>query len=159
MLKAPHLRDYSDIIKKVRCLIDALRTEEQRYNTAAEAVSDRQLRDSIRYLAQQNDHYARELQSQLYIIGAQVSSDIMDADEPGKMQPPVPQAEDYPVNPAWNDIIRHCCDSEKDIIITYRNILNGSLPEELRSVLHYQLEGILSGFLQMKLVRNILDPS
>lgn len=159
MLKAPHLSDYSDVIKKVRRLINALCTEEQRYNTAAEAVNDRQLRDSIRYLAQQNDHYACELQSQLYIIGAQVGSDIMDADEPGKMQLPVPRPDDYPTNPAWDDIIQACCNSEKDLIINYRNILSGALPDDLRNVLHYQLEGIIYGFLQMELVRNILDPS
>ncbi|MBX3240865.1 MAG: hypothetical protein KIT80_15275 [Chitinophagaceae bacterium] len=159
MLRAPHLRDYSDIIKKTHYLIYSLRVEVQRYNMAAEAVNHRQLRDSIRYLAQQNDHYANELQSQLYMIGAQVNSDTMNADDPGKIQYPVAETGNHPLNPAWDDIIRRCCDSEKDIITAYRNILNGSLPEELRSVLHYQLEGMLSGFLQIKLVRNTLDPT
>jgi len=156
MLRAPHHKDYSDIIKKIDHLINALRAEEQRYNTVAETVNHRQLRDSIRNLAQKNDYYASELQSQLYMIGAEVSSGNIS--EPWKISP-VSESGDDPVNPAWHDIIQHCCDSEKDIIGVYKSMLNESLPEELRRVLHYQLDGILSGFLQMKLVHNTLDPS
>lgn len=159
MLRAPHLGDYSDIIRKVRYLIDALHAEEQRHNVAADTVDHNQLRDSIRALAQQNGHYAKELQSQLYIIGAQVESDVMDADAPGKIQPPVRDTTDHVADPDREEIIRRCCDSEKDIIDTYRDILEGSLSGELRNVLRYQLDGMFSGFSQLELLRSTLNLS
>ncbi|MCO5236480.1 MAG: hypothetical protein M9933_09445 [Chitinophagaceae bacterium] len=156
MLRAPHHKDYSGTIKKIEYLIDALHAEEQRYNTDAETINHTQLRDSIRNLAQKNDHYAGELQSQLYMIGAEMSAGT--ENEPWKIPPPA-SATDDPVNPAWDEILQHCCGSEKNIITVYKSILKEPLPGELRRVLDYQLDGILSGFLQMKLVRDTLDPS
>lgn len=157
MLRAPYHRDHSGIIKKIKYLIAALHAEEQRYNTDAEIINHRQLRDSIRNLAQKNDHYASELQSQLYMIGAEINACA--GEEQRQLLFSVPVPGDRPVHYARYDIIQYCCDSEKDIIAVYRNMLNESLPKELRRVLHYQLDGILFGFLQMKLLRHTLNPS
>ncbi len=158
MRKESYIKGYSEEIKKVRQLIVALRSEEQRYNDMANAVQDHQLRDSIRRVAQQHEHYASELQSQLYMIGAQLDSDAMNGDDPGEIIPSLSRERDTADRVLLNEVaVKDCCDNEKNMISLYRNLLNISLPQELHQVVRYQMDGIVSCFLQMKLVRTTLN--
>ncbi|MCC6287416.1 MAG: DUF2383 domain-containing protein [Chitinophagaceae bacterium] len=155
MLKTPRRTNYPGIISKISELIYTLQREKQKYDTAVAFINHRQLRDTIHYLAQENNHYACELQSQLYMMGAPVNEASVKVLEMANEQ----------ILPADTGIdiqnrevmIHQCCDSEKKMIAAYRSILNEPmLPEDIRRVLRYQLNGVLYAFLQLKLVCSTL---
>lgn len=150
MLKATTSKVPDYIVDKIYVLIDLLKREKNTYETAASKITDRQLRDTVSCLAQENNQFSTELISQLRMLGKESIT--------------IPAEADFstPVNTSKQDeygysenILSLCKDSEKRLILAYRNILNEPLLlNEIRSLIRVQLNGILYAFLRLKLSCN-----
>lgn len=143
--RAPHY-----LIDKLLHFLDFLKTEKDKYECAAQAVSDRQMRYTITNLAQESNQYGCELLSQLQSLGANVKIEQAEKNIPIEFLKPVADA-----GPNQSDLttLQLCRESEKQMITAYRAILNEPfLMEDLRKLMRAQLNGILCAFLQLKLL-------
>lgn len=150
MIQASTYRAPKYLLDKLLYFLDFLKTEKEKYERAALAVSDRQMRYTITNLAQESNQYGCELLSQLRSLGANVRIGQPESD---------PAASPRSVTEAGSDqaldhiTLQLCRDSEKQMITAYRTILNEPfLMEDLRKLMRTQLNGILCAFLQLKLM-------
>lgn len=147
MIQASTYRAPKYILDKLLYFLDFLKTEKEKYERAALAVSDRQVRYTITNLAQESNQYECELLSQLRSLGANIRIGQPES---------APAASFKPVAAAGSDdhiTLQLCRDSEKQMITAYRTILNEPfLMEDLRKLMRTQLNGILCAFLQLKLM-------
>lgn len=149
MIKASSYKTSVSIIESLTHLINVLRTEKHKYESAATAVNDSQFSQSISVLAQENNQYECELSSQLTMLGATVDSDVAVDQLATDFTP-----EHSPQNVVdlLQQLLLFCRESEKQLIHAYRRTLNEPfLPEGLRTLVRKQLNGILYAFLQLKL--------
>ncbi|MFT3747812.1 MAG: hypothetical protein QM768_05820 [Agriterribacter sp.] len=148
MIKPTSFRLPQYIVDKVSRLMDILKSEKQKYEIASISVKDKQLRDSISWLAQESNQYICELTSQLKSIGAVVAIDAEENNQSSSSAPPV-----FTETQLSSNVIQFCKDSEKMIISAYRVVLNEPyLVEGLRTLIRQQLNGIMYAFLQLKLL-------
>ncbi|MFT4015744.1 MAG: hypothetical protein QM668_02170 [Agriterribacter sp.] len=147
MIRPTSFRLPQYIVDKVSQLMDILRSEKQKYEIASISVEDKQLRDSISWLAQESNQYICELTSQLKSIGAVVAIDTEENNQSSSTPPVFTEAQ------LSSNVIQFCKDSEKMIISAYRVVLNEPyLVEGLRTLIRQQLNGIMYAFLQLKLL-------
>lgn len=156
MLKSASYKAPGYITQKLFQLVDILKSERDKYAETASKITDRQLRDNINVLAQENNQYASELFSQLQMMG----SSNEEQENSGVMiyasitQDKEPDAGEYK---SAGSILQLCKDSEKKMIKLYREILNEPyLMEDMRRLMRCQLNGIMYAFLRLKLFSSTL---
>ncbi|MBX3256116.1 MAG: DUF2383 domain-containing protein [Chitinophagaceae bacterium] len=151
MLKSTSCKVPVYIVQKLLYLLAALKNERDQYSQAAAKISNRQLRDNINLLAQENNQYASELLSQIRILGVEnVSNDNMIQDQDAHTQ----VLDDVKGDGTQStiEILQICRDSEKKMIRVYREVLNEPhLMEDIRRLIRCQLNGIMYAFLRLKL--------
>ncbi|MCC6289196.1 MAG: hypothetical protein IT249_15055 [Chitinophagaceae bacterium] len=151
MIKPTAFRLPQYLVDKVSFLMNILKCEKQKYEIASISIQDKQLRDSISWLAQESNQYICELTSQLKSIGAIVAIDSEEDNQSAVPAPPV-----FTEAQLSSNVIQFCKDSEKMLISAYRVVLNEPyLVEGLRTLIRQQLNGIMYAFLQLKLLYNL----
>lgn len=139
------------VLEKLSNLFDTLHTMRSKFERSANVVTDKMMQRTLRSVAQESCQYANELSSQIQSMGGDPdkyfnSSDCSITD---KAEAPVA---DQQVD---KDMIRQCTDQEIEMIKAYREVLNDSnLYTDLRNIVRYQLNGIMYGFLQIKLLNS-----
>ncbi|MEP6596906.1 MAG: ferritin-like domain-containing protein [Ginsengibacter sp.] len=135
------------ILKKINNLYGLLLQGKRKYEQIATITPDRDLRRTILSLAQESNQYACELSSQIQTLGG-ISLDEKTDDF--NLRTEIKTFEDE------NKILNFCMANEKKTIKAYHEILNDScLYEGLRSMFHYQLNGILCAFVQVKQLNSL----
>ena len=135
------------LLKKLNNLYGLLLQGKRKYEQISTVTSDRDLRRTIISLAQKSNQYARELSSQIQILGG------LSADE--KIDNPELSTETKAFRDE-NEILNFCMRNEERMVKVYHEILNEScLYEGLRSIIHYQLNGILCAFVQIKQLNSL----
>jgi hypothetical protein len=156
MLKAYQFETYSYITSKITSLVKFLQLEKEKYDLAADSITDRQLRDTVRALAQANNQYSCELLSQLYAMGVADCHRKIEAQAQPEELIPLFGAPTNMYKDAADNLLLRCCKSAKLLITAYRDILNEpNLSEDVRSIMRYQLNGIMYAYLQLKLLRSV----
>lgn len=156
MLRKADYKFYPHIIAKLSALVKLLQVEKIKFDTAASNFDNRNLRDTLHWLSQENNQYAGELQSQLSMMGVENRELSFERKNSDQKQMPMLSTTVRFDNEGKAGILLECCKSEKQLIGSYRDILNEPhLGGDLRTVLRYQLNGILYVFLQLKLLRDI----
>ena len=153
MIKAASFKAPQYIVERLSHLMDILRHEKEKYEQASLTIHDKQFKQNISILAQENSQYVSELTSQLKSVGVY---DCIDAPEKAATdrQPLVSDIGSDETNVNMNmTILQFCKDSEKKMISAYRDVLNEPyLFEGLRTIIRRQLNGIMYAFLQLKLL-------
>lgn len=140
--KAPPL-----LLKKINNLYNLLLQGKRKYENIATIISDRDLRRAILSLAQESNQYACELSSQIQTLGGA---------SPDKRTDDFDLGTETKTFRDENKILNFCMTSEKRMVKAYHEILNEScLYEGLRSMIHYQLNGILCAFGQVKQLNSL----
>ncbi|MFT3704292.1 MAG: hypothetical protein QM802_18130 [Agriterribacter sp.] len=156
MLKPGHYKIHPHIIDKLSSLLLLLGVEKDKYDQLAAVLHDRQLRDTIHALAQENNQYEIEVRSHLNIMGI-----VRNQAENESLH--IPEFELKPIflqgaagsKTFADNIVRVCCESEKKMISTYRDVLNEPyLAQETRRIMRYQLNGMMYAFLRLKLLNS-----
>lgn len=151
MIKPTSFRLPEYLIGRISQLMHTLKVEKQKYEIASITIEDKQLRESISWLAQESNQYICELSSQLKSVGAVPA---IDADEDAG-------TESYSLvtfsgAPIPENVIQRCKESEKMMISAYRSVLNEPyLLEGFRTLIRKQLNGIMYAFLQLKLLNSV----
>ncbi|MGN6491711.1 MAG: DUF2383 domain-containing protein [Agriterribacter sp.] len=149
MLKPSSYKAPSYVTQKLFRLLGTLKSERDRYAETASKITDRQLRDNINMLAQENNQYANELLSQLQIMGSD-NDNSTSANESVKILVATSGAADESGHNTGS-ILQFCKDGEKKMIRLYREILNEPyLGEDIRRLMRCQLNGIMYAFLRLK---------
>ena len=157
MLKPAAYKAPSYVIQKLFQLLDVLKSERDKYSQAASTITDRQLRDNISVLAQENNQYACELLSQLQILGTDNYDQNVAHISAAKSPQPLPSEMADTGAQSTGSILQHCRDSEKRMIGIYRQILNEPfLMEDIRRLMRCQLNGIMYAFLRLKLLSSTM---
>ena len=152
MLKSTSSQMPAYIVEKLLYLLAALKKERDQYTRAASTISNKQLKDNINILAQENNQYASELFSQIQMLGAENrnTDGIAGIAKAFDEQSPADVAGDS--LQSTGEILQVCRDSEKKMIRVYREILNEPyLIEDIRRLIRCQLNGIMYAFLRLKL--------
>jgi len=138
LFKAP-----SAVSKKMNRLYQLLIHEKSLFEQVAGHVTDNSLRCTILSLAQQSNQYAAELSCCMQSTG-----------EAGKLiEKSYPGTHKFPDE---NKVLAWCSSNERKIVIAYRKILEDSaLYEGIKKMMRYQLNGILSASVQLKLLSSL----
>lgn len=149
MLKPSSYKAPGYVTQKLFRLLSTLKSERDKYAETASKITDRQLRDNINVLAQENNQYASELLSQLQMMGSENDNTNAES-EPVKII--VTSEADAGDNHNAGSVLQLCKDGEKKMIRLYREILNEPyLGEDFRRLMRCQLNGIMYAFLRLKL--------
>ena len=136
------------LLKKINTLYGLLLQGKRKYEQIAMITSDRDLRRTIISLAQKTNQYACELSSHLQTLGGISPGEKTSEFELGTET--MPSMDE-------NEILKFCMANEKSMVKAYHEILDDSyLYEGLRSMFHYQLNGILCAFIQTKELDSLL---
>ncbi len=152
MIKATPFKVPQYIVERLSKLMDILRHEKEKYEQASLAIHDKQFKQNISILAQENGQYVSELTSQLKSLGVYECIDAPEKASAADKQPLMPAigSDETNINVT---ILQFCKDSEKKMISAYRDVLNEPyLFEGLRTTIRRQLNGIMYAFLQLKLL-------
>jgi hypothetical protein len=135
------------LLKKINNLYNLLLQGKRKYERLATGT-DRDLRRAILSLAQASNQYACELSSQIQMLGGISLDEKNDELESG--------TETKILNDE-NEVLSFCMAYEKRMVKAYHEILNEPfLYEGLRSMIHYQLNGILRAFTQVKELNSLM---
>lgn len=150
MIQASTYKAPKYLIDKLLHFLDFLKTEKEKYERAALAVSDPEMRYTITNLAQESNQYGCELLSQLRSLGANIRIGQPESTPIESFRSVTEAGSDQALD---HTTLQLCRDSEKQMITAYRTILNEPfLMEDLRRLMRTQLNGILCAFLQLKLL-------
>ena len=141
---APHASPL--VLRKMNELFDSLQNVQTHFETAADSVKDKQMQLTLRGVAQESCQYANELSCKIQTIGGNPER---------YFHPPVPgSAEAVASTTAFDeDIIKECAADELAMMVAYQNLLNdANLNSDLQSMIRYQLNGIMYGYMQMQLL-------
>lgn len=140
------------LVDRISQLMNILKTEKQKYEIASVSIiDDRQLKDSISWLAQESNQYISELSSQLKSVGAVPAIDAQEEKEFLSIS-----STSFTETQLSSNIIQFCKESEKMMIGAYRSVLNEPyLVEGFRALMRKQLNGIMLAFLQLKLLSSV----
>jgi hypothetical protein len=135
------------VLDSLRKLFLVLQYEKSNFENAAAIIKDnRQFKDTLIQFLQETNQYLNELRCQIESLGGSteiVSKATIDNDE--KLLKPQTS----------KDVYEYCSNCENRILIAYREILNQSVVvKELRSMVRYQLNGLLCAFLQFRMLRD-----
>ena len=135
------------VLEKMNCLCRLLWQSKRKYEKAAENIPDKELRCTILTLAQGKNQYACELSSQIHTLGGIPPHENIDDAE---------QKEELTILRDEKEVLAFCKVSESGVVNAYREILDeASLYEGLRKMIHYQLNGALCAFMQLKLLSSL----
>ena len=135
------------LLKKINTLYGLLLQGKRKYEQIATINSDRDLRRTIISLALESNQYACELSSQIQTLGG-ISLDEKTDDPELRVETNAFEDE--------NGILNFCMANEMRMVKAYHEILNDScLYEGLRSMFHYQLNGLLCTFVQVKQLNSL----
>lgn len=146
MLGLLHPNTLPVLLKKISHLCGLLRRSKKEYEQVATALSDEELCPAILTLAQESNQYACELSAQLQVLSG------------GKIAEEKTQPREADLTRLRNAgaLRRFCKRREKEIVSAYRKLLRKSyLHEGLRQMIHYQLEGMRSAFVQLELLNSL----
>jgi hypothetical protein len=135
------------ILEKIKFLYLLLRQGKKEYEKVAINISDKELRRTVLTLAQENNQYSCELSSQIESLGGLAPKENLSESE-----------HEGTINILNNDneVLAFCKMNEKKMVNAYREILNEPfLYEGLREIVHYQLNGTLCAFMQLKLLNSL----
>lgn len=133
------------VLEKLLHLHDVLSKEKDNFESIATLIPNKQFCRTIGLLAQESNQYAREISSQIGTISGGTVYTSSHESHSRESCPQNIQSED--------EILSYCVACEKVLIKAYREILNEPfLMEGLRSIMRYQLNGIMYAFLQLKLL-------
>jgi hypothetical protein len=135
---------------KINRLYKLLVKEKGAFEQVACRITDNALRCTILSLAQQNNQYAVELSSYLQTTGtAGYLTEKVTTTNPG----PEAVRNNFPDE---SSVLEFCSSNERKLVIAYRKILGeSSLYEGLQKMMDYQLNGILSASMQLKLLSSV----
>ena len=135
------------LLKKLNNLYALLLQGKERYEQISTVTYDRDLRRAILSLAQKSNQYACELSSQLQILGG-LSPNEKSNDFGSQIETETLKDE--------NQMLNFCMANETRMVKAYHEVLNDShIYEGLRSMIHYQLNGILCAFVQVKQLNSL----
>lgn len=151
MIKATPFKIPQYITERLFRLMDILKNEKVKYEQASLTIHDKQFKQNISILAQENSQYVSELTSQLQSLGVY---DCIDSPEKIEDSVNLSSISDVDDQPETNfNILQFCKNSEKKMITAYREVLNEPyLLEGLRATIRRQLNGIMYAFLKLKLL-------
>jgi len=131
---------------KINRLHKLLVKEKGAFEQVACRITDNALRCTILSLAQQNNQYAAELSSYMQSTGtAGYLTEKVAAPGAGR-----------DIFPDESSVLAFCSSNERKLVIAYRKILDeSSLYEGLQKMMGYQLNGILSACMQLKLLSSV----
>jgi hypothetical protein len=132
---------------KINRLYKLLVKKKGTFEQVACHITDNALRCTVLSLAQQNNQYAAELSSYMQSTGT--AAYLI------KKMDPVPET-DQDNFPDENRVLAFCSSNEKKLVIAYRKIIAASSRYEgLQNMMDYQLNGILSACMQLKLLSSV----
>ncbi|HTL08787.1 MAG TPA: DUF2383 domain-containing protein [Chitinophagaceae bacterium] len=139
------------VLEKLDILFKLLKERKSEYEAFACKVNDKQLKRTVLSLAQETNQYANELWSQIESMGGRV---LLMYEGEGDV-PEVSYVPDSMLRLEHQDEILTSCEiSEQKMILAYRNVLNEPfLHENLRKLIRCQLNGLMSAFMQLKLLK------
>jgi hypothetical protein len=138
------------VTKKIYRLHRLLVKEKEDFELVAAPIADRNLRSTVLSLAQQNNQYAAELSCYLQSTGTAVAKD-----KKGHLQESRAVA-NGPAAMHEKGVLAFCSSNERKIAQAYRRILQeAALYQGLKDMMGYQLNGILSACMQLKLLRSL----
>lgn len=152
MIKATSFKIPQYIAERLFRLMDILKNEKEKYEQASLTIHDKQFKQNISILAQENSQYVSELTSQLQSLGVYDCIDSPEKIEAAGKHLSISEVNSDTTSANLN-ILEFCKDSEKKMISAYREVLNEPyLLEGLRAIIRRQLNGIMYAFLKLKLL-------
>ena len=140
------------VLEKLSNLFDSLHTMRSRFENYADGVSDKMIQRTLRSVAQESCQYANELSGQIQSMGGDPEKYFNANDCTITNGQEAIAANQFLID---NEVIKHCTEQEVEMIKAYREVLNdANLYNDLRNMVRYQLNGIMYGFLQIKLLSN-----
>ena len=138
------------LAQKLNFLLDVLRESKRGYEKFASDAEDKNMRGAVNGLAQECNQYITELCSQIKSLGAEEKvendTDVYIWNYVGNS-----------TNPCADDVIRACSKSEGIVVKAYREVLNDpTLLSNLRTMIKYQLNGMLYAFVKVKLLNSAM---
>ena len=142
-----HLKSSPLILEKINSLCGVLWQGKREHEEAAAVVPDKEISRTILMLALESNQYACELSSQIQTLGGAAPKEIIY--KPGlQLNPKMLQDK--------KGILAFCKASEKKMVGAYVKLLNESgLYDGFKKMMRYQLEGIQSAFMQLKLFNSL----
>jgi rubrerythrin len=129
------------LLDKLQKLFEVLTEEKSKCEIAASTITNKQMNRSLALLVQETNQYANELGCQIKSLGGEINEYPKSLMKNGFQ------------STSTNEVFDYCLKSEKKIIKMYREILNESLMlSGVRNMIQYQLNGLLSAFLQLKML-------
>ena len=140
------------VLEKLSNLFDSLHTMRSRFEDYAETVTDKVLQRTLRSVAQESCQYANELSGQIQSMGGDPDKYFNLSDCIITKGQESAANSQFPID---KELLKHCTEQEIEMIKAYREVLNDpALYNDLRNMVRYQLNGIMYGFLQIKLLTN-----
>ena len=134
------------LLEKINVLCILLWKGKKEYEQVASTIPDKALSQAILTLAQESNQYAYELSSQIQTMGGVIPNGNDEATDPQS---------GTKVFQDGNEVLTFS-ENEKKMVTAYQEILKESfLFEGLRKMIHYQLNGILCAFTQLKLLNSL----
>jgi uncharacterized protein (TIGR02284 family) len=142
------------VLEKLNRLLDILKSSKKMFEQTASGLENKQLRNTILGLAQENRQYAEELAAHIQILGGQA----------GKVEQGAEFKEDwFKEKKEWEvaedekTALKNCALREEFTGQQYEDVLNEPfLHENLRKMIHYQFQGLMHSLSQMTLLSTSL---
>jgi hypothetical protein len=138
----------SGVLESLKKLFSVLQVEKVNFEHAAFITDNRQLKETLVQFLQESNQYVNELKCQIESLGgnAEISNNESVSNEILNIH-------------NSKEIYEYCGNCESRILGAYREILNQSIIlKELRSMVRYQLNGLLCAFLQFKILSDSFIP-
>jgi len=141
------------IAQKLNFLLNILQESKHGYDNITSQMPDRSVQKAIESIAMECAQYIKELNAQVSSLG--VDPIIFETT-------PFSDRYRWAHTKSWNaianeEVLNACVTREKLIIKAYREVLNDpSLDKHLRSMITYQLNGMLYAFVRVKLLNTTL---
>jgi uncharacterized protein (TIGR02284 family) len=141
------------IAQKLNFLLNILQESKHGYDNIASQIPDRSIQRAIESLAMECSQYIAELNAQVSSLGVEP---IIFETTPFTDRYRWSHTKNWDET-ATEEVLSACVTREKLIIKAYREVLNDpSLDKHLRSMITYQLNGMLYAFVRVKLLNTTL---
>ena len=142
-----HYKRMPVLFGNINHLCSLLRQSKSEYELMAVALSDEALSRTILTLAQMNNQYACELSALLQTLGG--------TPQKQKMQELKVKADAQDVRDE-NATLHYCKQKGKKLVKAYQKLLRKTyLNKGMRNMVHYQLVGMRSAFVQLQLLSSL----
>lgn len=138
------------VAQKLNFLVDVLKESKRGYDKFISNLSDKQMRQAVTGLSTECSQYITELNNLVKSLGVQHAADLTSDEYIWNYIP----SEHIEAN---EDILTACSKSEGILLNAYREVLNDpGILQSFRTLIKYQLNGILYAFVRIKLLRNVM---